>query len=114
MQVLLKGEDEKEDEGLELATGSYTVSRIRGAPEPAGVYLKGPGYETGRLVGADSSVSRDHLSMNILEDRVTLADRGSTNGSKLQGKKLGKEEITSPGIYTVELGVSFAFDLVVR
>ena len=57
------------------------------------------------LVVEHASVSRVHAAIEIAEGRVLVRDLGSQNGTRVAGRKLGKDETTplKPGV-VVEMG----------
>ena len=56
------------------------------------VSVRGPlviGRECDGLLLADPQVSRRHLALDVADGRVIVTDLGSTNGSTLDGRRLG-------------------------
>ncbi|MGX2996917.1 FHA domain-containing protein [Streptomyces sp. JNUCC 64] len=82
------------------ATGAVAQLRVVGGPDAGGVHLlHGGPVRIGRSADAeipldDPDVSRLHCAVTLTEDgRVTVADLGSTNGTRLYGAALGQRPV---------------------
>ncbi|MFE9660047.1 FHA domain-containing protein [Streptomyces sp. NPDC005955] len=81
-------------------TGAVTQLQVVGGPDAGGVHLlHGGPVRIGRSADAevpldDPDVSRLHCAVTLTEDgRVTVADLGSTNGTRLYGAAIGKRPV---------------------
>ncbi len=116
MEVLIRIKDNKDE--LPLRQGEYEIFRgPNAAPIFAPVFIKGPGYEQGRII-ADASnggsyISGKHLGVVVGNDKVELKDICSRNGSFLEGRKFEETTVNSIGVYKVRLGLAFDFELIV-
>ncbi|MEY9875485.1 hypothetical protein ABH931_004986 [Streptacidiphilus sp. MAP12-33] len=100
------------DDAAEPA-GSSAALHVVAGPDAGGIHLLHPGrVVVGRSAEADvpvddPDVSRFHLTLEVgPEGRVTVCDPGSTNGTVLDGARVGAEPRTvAPGAL-IELGES--------
>ncbi|WP_426364132.1 FHA domain-containing protein [Streptomyces sp. E-08] len=95
LSLQVPGPDDRADE-----TASARLHVVAG-PDAGGVHLlHGGAIRIGRSVDADvplddPDVSRSHCTVTVGEDgRVTVADRGSTNGTTLDGVPVGDRPVT--------------------
>src|SRR6516162_6721560 len=49
------------------------------------------------LVLNDPGISRFHAVIQLKDQHVSIADRGSTNGILINGRKIGQESMLHPG-----------------
>lgn len=73
------------ESGIQLifdVSGTIVIGR---ANPQTGYY---PDVDLGAFGGADSGVSREHLSVKIDEERVVIIDNNSANGTILNGERL--------------------------
>ncbi|RKH08494.1 FHA domain-containing protein [Corallococcus sp. CA053C] len=68
----------------------------KGHPLPVGTYRLGKSPDCD-IVLDDSAVSRQHLRLDVAEDRVVATDLGSYNGSFCQGLRFSELEV-QPGV----------------
>ncbi len=109
MQAVLKAEGDRE--GYKLVKGTYEIGRSENQNMPV---ITGPGFEQGRTIGKpDRTISRKHLAIEVLEDKLKLIDEGSRNRSYLDGKIFEQVEISAPRTYNLKLGYTFSLELVV-
>jgi S-DNA-T family DNA segregation ATPase FtsK/SpoIIIE len=77
----------------------------RTMPLGQGQHVLGRGAEaTFRL--DDPDVSRSHLRVRVGGGKITVADLGSTNGSRLDGCELGSDDLVWPAGSVLRLGAS--------
>ncbi len=71
--------------------------------------------ERGIVIGdIHTSVERDHLFMQVRSEEVVLSDFHTKYGTLLDGMKIGKEVIASPGNYNLKLGNTFSCSLLIE
>ncbi|SEL62027.1 FtsK/SpoIIIE family protein [Streptacidiphilus jiangxiensis] len=100
------------DDAAEPA-GSSAALHVVAGPDAGGIHLLHPGrVVVGRSAEADvpvddPDVSRFHLTLEVgPEGRVTVTDSGSTNGTVLDGARVGTEPRTVVPGALIELGES--------
>jgi pSer/pThr/pTyr-binding forkhead associated (FHA) protein len=86
-----------------LPQGVYRIGRSANKDMPA---IWGPCFSENGIVIAEpnTTVSRDHLAINVSADRMTLVDQGSRNGSYLERQRFTTKHVEGLGMYQLTLG----------
>ena len=97
-----------------LDNGTYQIGRHTGK---ANVTIRGPGFEENGTVIGESDIinlviSRKHLEMEVSDERLTLRDLGSMNGSYIDGKQFNETEVKKSGRCLLTLGRNFSLEFI--
>jgi pSer/pThr/pTyr-binding forkhead associated (FHA) protein len=91
---------------------------MRRGPEPGRIYeLKGDRIKIGRgrrnhIIIHDNEVSREHCELTLVGDDYELRDLGSSNGTFVNGQRVGEDGWVLKSDCIVEIGDSITFEFV--
>ncbi|MGF1596935.1 MAG: FHA domain-containing protein [Acidimicrobiales bacterium] len=83
-----------------MSGGTATVVVAQEGRRPLRVVVDGRldvGRECDGLLLADERVSRLHLRLDVVDERIVVSDLGSSNGTFLDGTRLDAPSVLSPG-----------------
>jgi predicted component of type VI protein secretion system len=89
---------------------------VKGKPEGKSIPLTGPSFKIGRsdkchLRPNSEMVSREHTEIMLTEDRVSIRDLGSRNGTIVNGKLIAKERALKNGDIVQVGPLTFSVDI---
>jgi predicted component of type VI protein secretion system len=89
---------------------------VKGKPEGKVIPLTGPSFKVGRGEGChlrpnSELVSREHTEVILTDDRVSVRDLGSRNGTLVNGKTITQERVLKNGDLLQVGPLTFAVDI---